>query len=89
MRPLERTKCNSVVRVSPSLKETMMTPGMFANDVWMRSFLAAAKSCVSTRCDGAPKVRNALASKRINFFRLSKAGSNHVNKGRMGGKIRL
>ena len=86
MRPLERTKCSSVVRVSPSLKETMMMPGMYANDAWMRSLSADAKSCVSTRWEGAPNVRNALASRRMNFFRLSKAGISPSVKERKEGE---
>jgi hypothetical protein len=53
-------------------------PGMYANDAWMSSFLAAAKSWDSTRCEGAPNVRKALASRRMNFFRLSKAGIQYI-----------
>ena len=63
-----------------------MMPGMYANDAWMRSFLAAAKSCDSTRWEGAPNVRNAFASRRMNFFRLSEAGEYHINRRKERGR---
>lgn len=66
-----------------------MIPGMYANDAWMSSFFAAAKSCDSTRCEGAPNVRKALASRRMNFFRASRAGMEyHIRSKERKGKAR-